>query len=152
MTKHFDENFMFQGVKVVFRAPNVSLPTLKFTDQPGSYWDLEAHFQPTCKKEFDFFFKVLRLVPNSWTWWLRNIYQDRILFWKVFKVVFKVPIAQFRTYNTIFKPHVMKFWHNFSSAQIGPKQLNLMTKNFHQNFMFKGVKGCFKVPNLNQTI
>ncbi|KNZ44286.1 hypothetical protein VP01_930g2 [Puccinia sorghi] len=98
MTKHFDENFMFQGVKVVFRAPNVSLPTLKFTDQPGSYWDLEAHFQPTCKKEFDFFFK-------------KHLSRQNIVLKSIQSGV------------------------QGPNSPIGPKQLNLMTKNFHQNFI-----------------
>ncbi|KNZ57625.1 putative signal peptide protein [Puccinia sorghi] len=36
----------------------------------------------------------------------------------------------------------------FSSAQIGPKQLNMMTKKFHESFIFKGAKSYVEVPNV----
>ncbi|KNZ57283.1 hypothetical protein VP01_2194g1 [Puccinia sorghi] len=52
------------------------------------------------------------------------------------------------TFNTILNPHVIKFCHFFSSAQIGLKQLKLMTQVLYENFMFQGVKSCVKCPNV----
>ena len=48
-----------------------------------------------------------------------------------------------------FQPTYHKSLIFFSSDQISPKQLNLMTKKIYENFMFKGVKSCIKGPNVN---
>ena len=54
------------------------------------------------------------------------------------------------TLNTICNPHVTKFRHFFQVLTL--VQNNLMTKTFHENFMFKGVKICVNSPILNWAI
>ena len=77
------------------------------------------------------------------------------LYWIVYlKVMLTsfISVVNIGIFGTILKPCVVKFWHSFSSAQIGSKQLNLMTKTFYENSMFKGDKSCLKDPNVNQAI